>query len=85
MKPEPPLLEWKLHTVMSDRGIRTATELARRRQRNQGITLTPHQISRVVRKLPQRLNTELFLALILELDCKPSDLLRFSGQQQPPQ
>jgi len=85
MKPEPPPLEWKLHTVMSDRGIRTATELARRLQRNQGITLTPHQISRVVRKLPQRLNTELFLALILELDCKPSDLLRFSGQQQPPQ
>lgn len=85
MKPEPPLLEWKLHTVMSDRGIRTATELARRLQQNQGITLTPHQISRVVRKLPQRLNTELFLALILELDCKPSDLLRFSGQQQPPQ
>jgi hypothetical protein len=67
--------DWKLHTVMSDRGIRTATELHRRLQAR-GITLTSHQVSRIVSNLPVRLNTHVLLALVLELDCGVEDLFR---------
>jgi hypothetical protein len=69
------VLEWKLHTVMSDRGIRTATELHRRLQA-QGIDLTSHQVSRIVSNLPARLNTEVLTALLVELKCLPNDLFR---------
>lgn len=71
-------IHWKLHTIMSDRGIRTATELHRRLQ-PYGIRLTSHQLSRVVAGLPARLNTELLAALLTELECTPNDLLRLNA------
>lgn len=76
----PLTLDWKLHTVMSDRGIRTATDLHRRLQ-HYGIALTSHQLSRIVSKLPARLNTELLAALLTELNCTPNDLFRLVDVQ----
>lgn len=67
-------LAWKLHTVMSQRGIRTATELYRRLE-PYGIDITSAQLSRIVAKLPARLNTEVLAALMTELDCSAADLL----------
>lgn len=48
-------LVWRLHAVMSDRGIRTATELHRRLQ-HYGVDITSAQLSRIVSKMPARLN-----------------------------
>jgi DNA-binding Xre family transcriptional regulator len=68
-------LTWKLHTVMSDRGIRTSTELHRRLE-PYGINITSHQLSRIVSILPARLNTEVLNALMTELQCSAADLIQ---------
>jgi DNA-binding Xre family transcriptional regulator len=68
-------LQWRLHTVMSDRGIRTATELYRRLA-PYGIDITSHQLSRIVSKMPSRLNTHVLAALMTELKCDASELIR---------
>jgi hypothetical protein len=75
-------VEWKLHTVMSDRGIRTATELHRRIE-PYGIQITSHQLSRIVSSMPARLNTALFKVLLTELQCEPNDLFRLVEPAKP--
>lgn len=77
-------LTWRLHTVMSERGIRTATEL-RRRLELYGVGITGHQLARIVAKLPARLNTEVLAALMLALDCSASDLISLSETPSPAQ
>lgn len=67
-------LRWRLHTVMSERGIRTSSELHRRLE-PYGIDITSHQLSRIVAKLPLRLNTQVLAALMTELKCEATDLL----------
>ncbi len=78
----PVRIEWRLHTVMSDRGIRTAAELWRRLQ-PYGITLTSHQVARVVANAPARLNTELLVAICSVLQCSPNDILRVIDAPHP--
>ena len=68
-------LIWRLHTVMSERGIRTATELLRRLQ-PYGVEITSAQMSRIVAKMPARLNLSILEALMSALDCEASELLR---------
>jgi DNA-binding Xre family transcriptional regulator len=68
-------LQWRLHAVMADRGIRTATELHRRLQ-PYGVDITSHQLSRIVAKMPERLNTRVLSALMTVLDCTANELLR---------
>lgn len=77
-------LSWRLHTVMSSRGIRTATELHRRLE-PYGIDITSHQLSRIVAKLPARLNTDVLAALMTELDCSADELLQLSDKPAKPQ
>lgn len=81
LEPKTSQLVWKLRTVMSDRDIRSATELHRRLE-PYGIDITSHQLSRIVSKLPARLNTDVLAALMTELDCEASDLLRRVGTQR---
>ncbi|WP_431049682.1 helix-turn-helix domain-containing protein [Roseateles sp. L2-2] len=71
-------LVWRLHTVMSERGIRSSTELHRRIV-PYGIDITSHQLARIVAKLPERLNMQVLAALMTELDCEASDLIRASA------
>lgn len=68
-------LQWRLHAVMADRGIRTATELHRRLQ-PYGVEITSHQLSRIVAKMPERLNTKVLSALMTVLDCSANELIR---------
>ncbi|MCR6480423.1 helix-turn-helix transcriptional regulator [Variovorax sp. ZS18.2.2] len=68
-------LQWRLHAVMADRGIRTATELHRRLQ-PYGVEITSHQLSRIVAKMPDRLNTKVLSALMTVLDCSANELIR---------
>ncbi len=74
-----PALQWRLHTVMSERGIRTAAELHRRLQ-PYGLDITLQQLSRIVAHLPQRLNTTILSALLTALECDAGDLLRLPKQ-----
>jgi DNA-binding Xre family transcriptional regulator len=74
---------WKLHTVMSDRGIRTVTELHRRLE-PYGIGITCHQLTRIVAKLPARLNTKVLEALLLELNCDAADLFQWVSVASEP-
>ncbi|VTU42349.1 MULTISPECIES: helix-turn-helix domain-containing protein [unclassified Variovorax] len=80
---EAPALQWRLHTVMSERGIRSSAELHRRLQ-SRKVDITHRQLARIVSQLPQRLSTELILALMVELDCRADELLRLSrtGRRQ---
>src|SRR5689334_14357017 len=80
---EAPALQWRLHTVMSERGIRSCAELHRRLQ-SRKVDITHRQLARIVSQLPQRLSTELVLALMLELDCRADELLRLArpGRKQ---
>lgn len=75
-------LNWRLHTVMSSRGIRTATELHRRLE-PYGIDITSHQLSRIVAKLPARLNTDVLAALMTELECSADELLQLNDAPAP--
>lgn len=76
-------LRWRLHTMMSERGIRTSSELHRRLE-PYGIEITSHQLSRIVAKLPLRLNTQVLAALMTELRCEASDLLVADQQSDEP-
>lgn len=67
-------IRWRLHTVMSERGIRTSSELHRRLE-PYGIDITSHQLSRIVANLPRRLNTEVLKVLMTELKCTATDLI----------
>jgi hypothetical protein len=73
-------MNWRLHTVMSERGIRTATELHRRLQHYE-VDITIHQLTRIVAALPARLNTQVLAALMTELQCDASELLRLEGDR----
>lgn len=79
----PAQLIWRLHTVMSERGIRTASDLHRTLE-PYGIDITSHQLSRIVAKLPARLNTDVLSALMQALACSASDLLQL-GDAAPAQ
>lgn len=79
----PRALAWRLHTVMSERGIRTAAELYRRLQ-PYGIDITIYQLTRIVACLPTRLNTQVLGALMAELRCDASDLLQLGAPRQAP-
>lgn len=74
---KPEQLVWRLHTVMSERGIRTASDLHRCLE-PYGIDITSHQLSRIVAKLPARLNTDVLAALMQALACSASDLLQLA-------
>jgi len=78
----PVALLWRLHTVMSERGIRTSTELHRRLS-PYGIDITSHQLSRIVAKMPERLNMQVLAALMTELECEASDLICPSAPAKP--
>lgn len=80
--PAPNTVAWRLHTVMSERGIRTAAELHRRLQ-PYGIDLTIGQVTRIVASLPTRLNTQVLAALMQELQCDANALLQLGGPPQP--
>ena len=70
-----PELHWRLHTVMSERGIRTASELHRRLV-GLDVPITHSQVCRTVTHRPERLSIELLAALMHTLDCSASDLLQ---------
>lgn len=74
---KPEQLIWRLHTVMSERGIRTASDLHRSLE-PYGIDITSHQLARIVAKLPARLNTDVLAALMQALACSASDLLQLA-------
>lgn len=78
LKPETRLV-WRLHTVMSERNIYSAAEL-HRRLLPYGVNITRPQLSRIVKKLPSRLNTQVLHALLVELQCSADELL---SVQQP--
>lgn len=67
-------LTWKLRLVMVSKGINTASELKRRLDKY-GYDITTTHAARIVNVLPQRINSELFEALVNVLDCMPGDLL----------
>ena len=73
----PPLKngEWRLPVVMAERGIRTATEL-HRMLTPYGIDISSHRISRIVAKMPDRLNMQVLIGLMTVLECSASDLIR---------
>lgn len=79
----PNALQWRLHPVMAERGIRTATELHRRLQ-PYDLDITLHQLNRIVTQLPQRLNTRVLAALMATLDCDAGELLRLASSTTPP-
>jgi hypothetical protein len=60
---------------MSERGIRSAAELHRRLE-PYGIDITRPRLSRIVKELPARLNTQVLHALLVELQCTADELFR---------
>lgn len=77
---EPMNFRWRLRVMMAERGIRTVTEL-RRRLEPLGVEISTQQLNRIVTDLPQRLNTDLFAALLTVLRCTPNDL--FAVERAP--
>lgn len=75
----PQALQWRLHTVMSENNIRTATELTHRLQAR-GIEISKQQVCRLVAaERPLRLSIALLEALMLELKCSADALLSLSA------
>lgn len=70
-------LEWRLNVVMSERRIKTITEL-KRRLGDIGVHISSAQLGRVVWECPQKINTELLAGLVTVLDCAVSDIIRVS-------
>lgn len=79
---EPMTFRWRLRVMMAERGIRTVTEL-RRRLESLGVEISTQQLNRIVTDLPQRLNTDLFAALLTVLKCTPNDLFAVESERPP--
>lgn len=70
-------LEWRLNVVMSERRIKTITEL-KRRLGEIDVHISSAQLGRVVWECPQKINTELLAGLVTVLNCDVSDIIRVS-------
>ena len=80
---EPMTFRWRLRVMMAERGIHTVTEL-RRRLEPLGVEISTQQLNRIVTDLPQRLNTDLFAALLTVLRCTPNDLFAVDSERPSP-
>ncbi|MEL5990252.1 helix-turn-helix domain-containing protein [Microbacterium phosphatis] len=67
-------VQWNLRQIMADRGMFQTSELLPLLE-ERGIHLTREHVYRLVTKTPQRLNTEVLVALCDALGCTPSDLI----------
>jgi len=67
-------MQWNLRQVMADRGMFQTSELLPLLE-ERGIHLTREHVYRLVTKTPQRLNTEVLVALCDALECTPNDLI----------
>ena len=67
-------VQWNLRQVMADRGLFQTSELLPLLG-ERGIHLTREHVYRLVTKTPQRLNTEVLVALCDALGCTPADLI----------
>lgn len=67
-------MQWNLRQVMADRGLFATSELLPLLE-ERGIHLTREHIYRLVTKTPQRLNTEVLVAVCDALGCTPNDLI----------
>ncbi len=67
-------VQWNLRQVMADRGLFQTSELLPLLE-ERGIHLTREHVYRLVTKTPQRLNTEVLVALCDALGCTPGDLI----------
>lgn len=67
-------VQWNLRQVMADRGLFQTSELLPLLE-ERGIHMTREHVYRLVTKTPQRLNTEVLVALCDALACTPADLI----------
>ncbi len=67
-------VHWNLRQVMADRGMFQTSELLPLLE-ERGIHLSREYVYRLVTKTPQRLNTEVLVALCDALACDPGDLI----------
>ncbi len=67
-------MQWNLRQVMADRDLFQTSELLPLLQ-ERGIHLTREHVYRLVTKTPQRLNTEVLVAICDALGCTPNDLI----------
>lgn len=75
-------MQWNLRQVMAERGLFQTSELLPLLA-ERGIHLTREHVYRLVTKTPQRLNTEVLVALCDALECTPNDLIVPVVQHQP--
>ena len=69
-------IEWRLNVVMSERRIKTITELRRRLANEADVHISSAQLGRVVWERPQKLSMELLAGLTKVLDCEVGDIMR---------
>lgn len=74
-------MQWNLRQVMADRGMFQTSELLPLLQ-ERGIHVTREHVYRLVTKPPQRLNTEVLVAICDALGCTPNDLIVPIVEQQ---
>lgn len=67
-------LDWRLHAVMADRGIKFAKDLQDALARV-GCPVSASSISRLVYQEPKQLDIKLLSSLCRVLDCTPDELL----------
>ena len=67
-------LDWRLHAVMADRGIKFAKDLQQALARD-GCIVSASSISRLVYQEPKQLDLKLLSSLCRVLDCTPDELL----------
>lgn len=67
-------MQWNLRQVMADRGIFVTSELVPMLA-DRDVHLSREHVYRLVTKTPQRLNTEVLVALCDILGCTPNDLI----------
>lgn len=67
-------MQWNLRQVMADRGMYQTSELLPLLEQR-GIHLTREHVYRLVTRPPQRLNTQVLVAICDALECTPTDLI----------
>ena len=75
-------VQWRLKNIMLEKGVRSATELARMLD-EVDIHISTSQVARITNEMPSRISTNIFIGILKVLGCNASDILVVEHEGEP--
>jgi len=75
-------VQWRLKNLMLEKGVNSATELARMLD-EAGVHISTSQVARITNEMPSRISTNVFIGILKVLGCNASDILVVEHDGEP--